>query len=727
MTRLAEADPGLGVAPRLRFGVEALLRSYSQILVSRAPVVSLLLVLATCASPVSFALGAGAVVLATGVALVLRYDRDLIRSGLYGYNALLVGLGAAMLFSPTPTMLLLLAGAVALSVLVTAAAHAALGATFNLPALTLPFVIVFYLLLGAAPLLGVPWAPTSEAPPPPAGLVPAVVVEYLRALGAIFFLPRADAGLAVFAALLVSTRIGVLLSLLGYGVAALLIGRFAAVSDPFVAVAVGYNFVFVAYALGGVWFVPSPSSFLLALLGTVVCGVFSTGLLPFLARQGLPLLILPFNLTVFLMLYAMRLRVVDRHPKSVDFLLGTPEENLTYFRTRLARFGARYFVWLRAPFLGRWVVTQAVDGDETHQGPWRHAFDFEVADDSGNLHRRKGRSLKDYHCYKLPVLAPADGLVVKVVDDVPDNPPGELNLTENWGNGVLLNHAPGLYSLLCHLSPGTLEVSEGQHVRAGDTLGRCGSSGRAPRPHLHWHLQATARLGAPTIHGELHHVVRRDEEGETLHGALVPARDDVIRNLEPQADLARRLAFPYGEPLRFEEEGDGGRTETFVPDIDLYGRLLLRSVEREATLVYDRGEELFMVHDVLGSRRSLLHLLQSALSRVPFDSTEGLRWTDHLPLRSLAPWLLRPLFDFVSPFLGAGGVTIDYEAERSRRTVVIRGTSRRLGGDGRPLVRTEAELKRGSGLTRFEVTVRGRRRAARRVPGPPETSTGGDR
>ena len=29
-------------------------------------------------------------------------------------------------------------------------------------------------------------------------------------------------------------------------------------------------------------------------------------------------------------------------------------------------------------------------------------------------------------------------------------------------------------------------------------LGLCGSSGRSPRPHLHFHLQGTAALGAPT-------------------------------------------------------------------------------------------------------------------------------------------------------------------------------------------------------------------------------------
>ena len=62
------------------------------------------------------------------------------------------------------------------------------------------------------------------------------------------------------------------------------------------------------------------------------------------------------------LLYAMRQRTRDGRPKAVDFLLGTPEENLHYFKTRLARFGATYWVRLNAPFRGKWTVTQGVEG-----------------------------------------------------------------------------------------------------------------------------------------------------------------------------------------------------------------------------------------------------------------------------------------------------------------------------------------------------------------------------
>src|SRR5262249_22929720 len=145
--------------------------------------------------------------------------------------------------------------------------------------------------------------------------------------------------------------------------------------------------------------------------------------------------------------------------------------------------------------------TQGVDGAFTHRGAWRHAFDFEVRDADGKLCRGDAvpATNEDFHCYRLPVLAAADGTVVSVENDVPDNAVGTMNVERNWGNHVVLHHAPGLYSLVAHLARGSVKVYAGQPVRRGDVLGLAGSSGRSPRPHVHFHLQGTPLLGAPTL------------------------------------------------------------------------------------------------------------------------------------------------------------------------------------------------------------------------------------
>ena len=56
------------------------------------------------------------------------------------------------------------------------------------------------------------------------------------------------------------------------------------------------------------------------------------------------------------------------------------------------------------------------------------------------------------------MFAAAAGTVVRARGDVADNPPGERNAHDPWGNVVVIQHGPALFSVVAHLSPGTLEV-----------------------------------------------------------------------------------------------------------------------------------------------------------------------------------------------------------------------------------------------------------------------------
>ena len=65
------------------------------------------------------------------------------------------------------------------------------------------------------------------------------------------------------------------------------------------------------------------------------------------------------------------------------------------------------------------------------------------------------------------VLAPADGTIELVVDRIPDNMVGEVNLKENWGNTVIIKHDDHLYSSLSHLKEGSIRVREGDSSKRG--------------------------------------------------------------------------------------------------------------------------------------------------------------------------------------------------------------------------------------------------------------------
>ena len=683
--------------------VRSTLGAYAQVLFSSATLPGALLLGATFVQPWVGGSGLGAVLCATATARLFDLDRDAIASGSLQYNALLAGLGVAATLPPQLVPLAVVLASVA-SVLATAALRTWLGAA-QLPFLSLPFLVVF------APVLALGHgAPVGASEPAAlAALVPPALAPAVRAFGGLFFLPRLDAGLLVWAALLAHSRIAAGLAALACAALPLL-DRVLAGATASVGPALPLNAALVAIALGGVWFVPSVSSLALAGAGALACTWFGLGLAGPLARLGLPLLVLPFNATVLGVLLAARQRVTGQRPRAVDFVARSPEHARLHVRACEGRFGLLHAIAIHLPFRGRWVCTQSDDGrGPTHQGPWRHAFDFEVPGPDGALCAQNGAAREDYHCFRLPVLACAPGTVVKVVTDVLDNAVGSMNLAQNWGNLVMLQHAPRLYSLVAHLAEGAVRVREGQLVARGEVIGLAGSSGRSPTPHLHFQLQSSHLLGAPTLPCAFSDVVRTAARpgvepagaGEpNLWPAHAPALGEVVRGLEGGDALAPFFAFTYGETWCFA--GPHG-TEHVEVDVDLWGQRLLRSRELGAMLVYAQGDASFTAYDVTGPARSMLHLLRAALPRAPRDGDERLVWRD-----ALWPGL------GVRARLGVGGSEMTYRLAVAGATLVIAGQSTRRRA-GEPLVQSRVVLARGGGPLELHVTLGARRLEATRT------------
>ena len=147
---------------------------------------------------------------------------------------------------------------------------------------------------------------------------------------------------------------------------------------------------------------------------------------------------------------------------------------------------------LRLPFEGEWLVFWGgrTIGQNQHAATrdQRFAYDILIVKD-GSSHTGDGTRNEDYHCFGQPLLAPAAGVVVAAVGDLPDNAPGKFDRLHPAGNHVVLDLGNGEFALLAHFRQGTLKVAKGDKVEAGARVAECGNSGNSSEPHLHVHLQ----------------------------------------------------------------------------------------------------------------------------------------------------------------------------------------------------------------------------------------------
>jgi len=451
------------------------LRAYAALLFGRNAASSVLVLGATCFDVVAGTAGLVAMLASVVTVRTLGYRSDLAETGYFSVNPLLCGLALGHL---QPFSWLLLGKAFVIgtvATLLTAGLAELLGRVAQLPVLALPFVVTSGAL---ATLSGVHSASPGYGrwgvPDLPFHL-PETVAATLRAFGGIVFQPTTAAGLLVFLAVFIGSRIAAVLGILGIALASL-VGMLASPHYNLVWIqAARYNSLLVCLALGAIYFVPSFASVTWASLGALIAAWLTLSIAPLLSQWDWPILAWPFVIVTLLMLRGISLRRPG-FPPDVAMLPGeTPERNLRYSQMLTSRFGRYGAIRVNLPVHDTWVVTQGFDGPHTHQGAWRHALDFEILDGNGFPFRGDGLASTDYHCFEAPVYAVLPGTVVFGYSNHPDNPPGAQDLAYPYGNVVVIQHGPELFSVLAHLRQGSITVEAGQFVAAGAIVGRCGS------------------------------------------------------------------------------------------------------------------------------------------------------------------------------------------------------------------------------------------------------------
>ncbi|MBC9934237.1 M23 family metallopeptidase [Chitinophaga qingshengii] len=173
-------------------------------------------------------------------------------------------------------------------------------------------------------------------------------------------------------------------------------------------------------------------------------------------------------------------------------------------------------VQYRLPFKGAWAVGRGgVTADTSHS--WdiytqRYAYDFFMMDDAHKPCKDTGKQLDDYYCFNQDVIAPADGTIISVKNNIADYS-GVGDLSVDWkspdfrGNFVIIKHADQEYSFIAHFRCGSISVKKGDIVKQGQFIGKCGNSGHSTMPHIHFHLQNSRRfwiaLGLPVVFNDI--------------------------------------------------------------------------------------------------------------------------------------------------------------------------------------------------------------------------------
>lgn len=135
---------------------------------------------------------------------------------------------------------------------------------------------------------------------------------------------------------------------------------------------------------------------------------------------------------------------------------------------------------------------------------------------------------ESYFVFGKDILAPCDAKVVKVIDGVADNIPGEVNTADLTGNTLVLETTGKEYLLFAHLKEGSIKVREGELVEQGQVIAQCGNSGNTTQAHLHVQLQNTMdifnTIGARLYFDEIlvNGEIKRDH---------MPQKEDFVRNV----------------------------------------------------------------------------------------------------------------------------------------------------------------------------------------------------
>jgi len=616
---------------------DSIFYSYAQIFFSNRKWFGIIAMLISFVDPKVGIMGLLGVVLSNAYAFYLKFDKEKIRNGFYGFNGILIGAAIAYFFQLTPFIIAIAVVFIFLAFFMSASLEHLMANIFNLPGLSFPFILTLYVfLIVITNFHGVLYRDLISPSNAWITGIPDWLNLFFTSVALILLQSKAIAGLLLILLILAFSRVmfinAIIAFTFNYAIVVLLLPE----PSHTLLILTSFNAILTAFALGGSMIIISKKTIPLLFLNIFFVVIFTLFFNKILTEKLLPVLVLPFNIVTLSTIYSLKFRRESTDLTLLYFKPGSPEENYYFHKARTARFSGFKYLFPEFPFWGEWKITQAFEGKITHKDNWKYAWDFEIADEKGNFFSGNGTEVSDFYCFNTPVVAPLDGKIVRVVDGIPDNKIGEVNLEHNWGNTVIIDHGEGLFSSLSHLKKKSIIVKEGDEIRKGEMIARCGNSGRSPQPHLHFQFQLIDKIGAETYKYPFAHYITINAEGkENLKIFDYPDENEIVKNIDTHNIIKNSFTFNLGDEFVFDCDYENKKfTEKWRVDVDSLNTLFIQNNQNDKLLIYET-EKLFYATNYIGKRNSALYAFYLAASKVPLGFSSNLCWDDVLPLSSV--------------------------------------------------------------------------------------------
>jgi urea transporter/murein DD-endopeptidase MepM/ murein hydrolase activator NlpD len=653
------------------YWIQCLLNSYSLMFFSVNNVFAAIIILVTFFTPTIGLFGLMAVVLINVAAYIIGFNRDEIKGGIFGFNALFLGLSLGYEYSFNITFLLLFITSILILLLITVWLKG-IFAIHHLPFLSFPFIIVYWIIsLATTNFTNIQldeshiytyneilksqnstWYQLVHILDD-IKLNP-IISSFIKTLSGTFFQTSILGGILIAVGLLYFSRIAFSLSVIGFYLAYFFYSIFGADVNDLNYNLLGANFIFLSIAIGCFFLIPNIYSYITVIILMPVLMLVLLSIGKILAVFQLKAFSFSFSVICTAFLFTLNQRWFHNYLHLATIHYFSAEKSIYKYINNIQRFKNEHLYKLSLPFSGEWNVSQGYNGKITHLGSWSKALDFVIVDSKSNTYReptnnRDGFSRENFYCYNKEILAPYDGYVYDIINNVEENDIGDVNTEHNWGNTIIINHLNGLFSQISHIKKDSFGVFIGQYITKGTYIATCGNSGRSPEPHIHFQLQTIPTVGAQTLEYPISYFIERTGANKKLVISETPKENSFISNVQVNELLKNGFTFLPGQTVTLQNENS---SEQIVWEVltDAYNKSYIYCKESGSYAYFVNDGVMLYFTDFEGNKKSTLFHFYLAAYRQLLGYYENMPVSDSVPLIHFNKKWVQFFQDFVAPF-----------------------------------------------------------------------------